>query len=432
MAKIKNLVAREILDSRGLPTIEADVYLDDGSLGRAAVPSGASTGKREACELRDGDAARYHGKGVLKAIGHLSGEIKKYLIGKDAKNQAELDRGLSDLDGTPNKSRLGANAILAASCASARAQASSRAVPFYVHLRDTFGSPYKEFVLPTPMLNVINGGKHADSGLAVQEFMLVPTGFPSFREALRAASEIYHSLKSHLAKAGFSTSVGDEGGFAPRMKTHEEVLNALQNVIRQSPYEGKVHLALDSAASSFYDGGAYQMEGRKLTAREMTDIYASWLDKYDIISLEDPLAEEDWAGWTELSKRLGAGTTVVGDDIFVTNPILLARGIREKAANAVLIKPNQIGTLTETIETVTLARKNGWACVISHRSGETEDPLIADLAVGVGIGAIKTGAPCRTERLVKYNQLLRIEEALGGKSSFSGAAAFHKVATAVS
>ena len=431
MAKIKDLIAREILDSRGFPTVEADVVLDDGSFGRAAVPSGASTGKHEACELRDGDPSRYHGKGVLKAVGHLTEEIKGYLKGKDAKDQEALDRGLARLDGTPNKSRLGANAILAASCAIARAQAASRHVPLYVHLRETFGSPHKDFVIPTPMLNVVNGGKHADSGLAVQEFMLVPTGFPTFREALRAASELYHSLKTHLSRAGFSTSVGDEGGFAPRMKTHEEALNALQSVLRQSPYESKVHLALDSAASSFYDGG-YQIEGRKLAAREMTDTYARWLKSYDIISLEDPLAEEDWAGWTQLTNRLGSGTTIVGDDIFVTNPALLGRGVREKAANAVLIKPNQIGTLAETVETVTLARKNGWACVISHRSGETEDALIADIAVAVGIGAIKTGAPCRSERLVKYNQLLRIEEALGGKSSFSGAASFKKAGAAVS
>ncbi len=430
MARVKALSAREILDSRGLPTVEAEAFLSDGSRGRAAVPSGASTGVHEALERRDGDPRRFGGKGVLKAVAAVDGELSRFLKGRDAEDQAGIDAGMCSLDGTPNKGRLGANAILAASLAVSRAAAASRGLPLYRWLRKAYGLDEKEWLLPAPMFNVVNGGAHADSGLDVQEFMVVPVGSRSFKEALRAGSEIYHVLKKTLAAKSLAVSVGDEGGFAPRIKAHAEVLGILEQTIRKAGYGGKARISLDVAASEFFGKGGgkpdYRFEGRRRSSAEMARIYRSWISRYKLLSIEDPMAEDDWAGWTSLTAAVGSKVRVVGDDLFVTNPDRLDRGIREKAGNSILIKLNQIGSVSETVETVLKARKAGFSSIISHRSGETEDPYIADLAVALNAGAIKTGAPCRSERLAKYNQLLRIESELGRDASYAGGRSFSR------
>ena len=429
MAKIESVSALEILDSRGLPTVAAQVTLADGSTGAASVPSGASTGAHEAVELRDGDKKRYLGKGVLNAVSHVNGELAKAVKGMDAGDPAALDKKMIALDGTPNKGRLGANAILGVSMAAARAHAVSQKLPLYVSLRKCYGLPEDRWLMPTPMLNVINGGKHADSGLDVQEFMLVPTELASFKDALRAGAEIYQVLKKELAALGMTVAVGDEGGFAPKLKTHVEALEVLAKSISDAGYAGgKVRLALDAASSEFYKDGKYVLEGKPRTAAELADVYASWAAKYGFVSLEDPLAEDDWAGWKEITAKLGDRLRIIGDDLFVTNPERLARGIKEKSANAILIKLNQIGTLTETVTAVLDAQKAGFSAVISHRSGETEDAFIADLAVALNAGAIKTGAPCRSERLAKYNRLLQIEAALGAKAEYAGGQSFRAAA----
>lgn len=402
--RIRTLRAREILDSRGTPTVEVEIELEDGSCGRAAVPSGASTGTHEALELRDGDR-RYGGKGVLRAVRNVSEEIAPALMGRDFSSQGELDRLLIELDGTANKSRLGANALLGVSLAYARAAAHSLKKPLFQYIDD-------KALLPTPLVNVLNGGLHADNELDVQEFMLVPVGFASFREALRATVETFQALKKILKSRGLSTNVGDEGGFAPQLRENEEALQFLVEAISTAGYQpGRdLALALDPAASTFYADGRYHIEKKSLSASELIGLYEEWLKKYPIVSIEDGLAEDDWAGWQELTKRLGKRVQLVGDDIFVTNPDLIEKGIREGVANAVLIKLNQIGTLTETLHAVETAHRGGYRTVISHRSGETEDTFIADLAVGTGAGQIKTGSVSRGERTAKYNQLLRLEE----------------------
>ncbi|HAZ09032.1 MAG TPA: phosphopyruvate hydratase [Elusimicrobia bacterium] len=430
MSKIRSVRAQEILDSRGIPTVAAEVALADGCVGWAAVPSGASTGEHEAVELRDGDWARHLGKGVLKAVANVQDEIAKAVKGMDAAAPAKLDKKMLDLDDTPNKGRLGANAILAVSMAAARAQASSAKLPLYAYLRKAYGLPESRWLLPTPMFNVVNGGRHADSGLDVQEFMVVPTETPSFKEAVRAGAEVYQVLKQTLIAMKMTVAVGDEGGFAPKLKTHSEVLDVLAQAIADAGYAGKVRLALDCAASEYFQGGKYVLEGQPLSCAEVGEVYAAWVAKHVVVSIEDPLAEDDWAGWKALTAKLGDRVRIIGDDLFVTNPRRLARGIKEKSANAVLIKLNQIGTLTETVEAVLLAQKSGFSAVISHRSGETEDAFIADLAVALNAGAIKTGAPCRSERLAKYNRLLQIETALGAKAEYAGAAAFRVALTA--
>ncbi len=430
MAKIETVRAQEILDSRGYPTIAASVVLSDGSEGSAGVPSGASTGEHEAVELRDGDKSRYFGKGVLKAAGNANGELAAAVKGLEASDLAGLDAKMIALDGTPNKGRLGANAILAISMATARAAAASAKTPLYAFLRSAYGLKSDKWLLPAPMLNVVNGGKHADSGLDVQEFMIVPTELPTFAEGLRAGAEVYQVLKKKLTALKMTTAVGDEGGFAPRLKTHLEVLEILAASIKEAGYEGKVRLALDCAASEYYKDGKYVLEGKALTSAEIAQVYASWASKHGIVSIEDPLWEDDWSGWKDMTAALGDRLRLIGDDLFVTNPARLARGIQEKSANAILIKLNQIGTLTETVKAVTDAQKAGFSTVISHRSGETEDAFIADLAVALNAGAIKTGAPCRSERLAKYNRLLQIEAALGPKASYAGGAAFSAMAGA--
>ncbi len=424
MAKIASIRALEILDSRGFPTVETEVRLDDGTAASALVPSGASTGEHEAVELRDGDKARFNGKGVLKAVSHVEGPLQKLLKGTDPRDQAALDKALIAADGTANKGKLGANALLSVSMAACRAAALSAKMPLVSHLRKTFGLPEGEWLLPTPMLNVINGGKHADSGLDVQEFMLVPVGCGSFHEALRAGAEIYQALKKILVGMKMTVSVGDEGGFAPQLKDHASALDVLTDSIAKAGYAGKVRLGLDSAASEFYKDGAYRFEGKPRTAAEMTEIYGSWQKKYGIISYEDPLAEDDWDGWKHMTGKLGTEVRIIGDDLFVTNPERLKRGIKEKTANSILIKLNQIGTVSETVEAIRTAHAAGYSTVISHRSGETEDAFIADFAVAMNAGAIKTGAPCRSERLAKYNQLLRLERDLGTKARYAGDACF--------
>ncbi|MGC8728341.1 MAG: phosphopyruvate hydratase [Elusimicrobiales bacterium] len=422
--KIKKIFSREILDSRGFPTVETDVYLSDGSFGRAAVPSGASTGSNEALELRDGDK-RYGGKGVLKAINNVNTTISKALVGIKATEQQKIDKIMIDLDGTQNKSKLGANAILSVSMAVARACALATKMPLYAYIRKTYGLKEKDYLIPTPMLNIINGGKHADSGLSVQEFMIVPVGAQSFKDAIRMASEVYHSLKKILASKGYTVSVGDEGGFAPKIFTHEAVLETIMEAVSKAGYSQKeIKIGIDSAASEFYKDGKYIFEGSAMSSKELSAKYEEWRKYFPIISYEDPLAEYDWEGWQNFTKMMGKKLRIIGDDIFVTNPIIFEKGITEDVANAILIKLNQIGSLTETIEVINMAKKNGYSTVISHRSGETEDNFIADLAVAVNAGAIKTGAPCRSERLSKYNQLIRIEEELGKKSKYSGDIAF--------
>ena len=430
MAKIQSVRALEVLDSRGLPTVAAEVTLSDGAVGGALVPSGASTGVHEAVELRDGDAKRFLGKGVLKAVANVERELAKAVKGLEAGDPSALDAKMIALDGSENKGRLGANAILAVSMAAARAASASARLPLYAFLRKAYGLPEDRWLLPAPMFNVINGGKHADSGLDVQEFMCVPVDAPSFKEALRAGAEIYQTLKKGLAAAEMTVSVGDEGGFAPRLRDHAAALGVLSRAVSDAGYAGKVRLALDAAASEFYRGGKYVLEGKPRAAGELAEVYAGWAAKYGLVSLEDPLAEDDWPGWRALTAKLGDKLLLIGDDLFVTNPKRLERGVREKAANAVLVKLNQIGTLTETVSAVRLAQKSGFSAVISHRSGETEDAFIADLAVALNAGAIKTGAPCRSERLAKYNRLLQIEVALGPKAEYAGGLSFRMPASA--
>lgn len=426
MSTIEAVLAREILDSRGNPTVETEIYLTDGSYGRAAVPSGASTGAFEACELRDGDKSRYLGKGVLKAVENINETIAETVIGLDACQQAELDNLLISLDGTDNKSKLGANAILGVSLAAAVAAAQSSGLPLYSYL----GGPNAR-TLPVPMMNILNGGKHALDSVDLQEFMVMPVGAKSFAEALRMGTEVYHSLKSVLKKAGHSTSIGDEGGFAPSLKANEEAIEVILQAVEQAGLKAgdDVMLAIDAASTELFVDGKYDLakEGRKLTGSEMIDFYADWIKKYPIISIEDGFAEDDWATWNEANKRLGSKVQLVGDDLFVTNTSRLARGIKEKSANSILIKVNQIGTLTETLNAIELAKKHQLTSVISHRSGETEDTFIADLAVATNAGQIKTGAPCRSDRVAKYNQLLRIEEELGSQAQYPGMAAFNNL-----
>jgi enolase len=423
MTRIRSIHAREILDSRGNPTLEAEVTLEGGQVGRAAVPSGASTGSREAVELRDGDTSRFGGKGVHKAVGHVNGEIAQALKDFDAADQSGLDRRLCELDGTPNKGRLGANAILGVSLAAARAVAAARGVALWQHLAQG-----RDVHLPVPQMNVINGGVHSSNNLDMQEFMIVPAGLPSFGEALRAASETFHALKAVLKKRGLSTAVGDEGGFAPDLGSHEEAIETILEAITVAGYQpGKdIFLALDPASSEFFEDGIYNLagEGRRLKPEHLIELYELWVDRYPIISLEDPMAEGDDAGWKLITQRLGRRLQIVGDDNFVTNPAIFRAGIANGIANAILIKLNQIGTLSETLETMRIAEQAGYAQVISHRSGETEDTFIADLAVSGTATQIKTGSLCRSDRVGKYNQLLRIEQALGDAARFRGLAAF--------
>ena len=424
VGQIKDVIAREVLDSRGNPTIEVDVVLAEGVIGRAAVPSGASTGSREALELRDGDAKRYLGKGVLKAIDHVERTIAPAIIGFEAVNQVFLDETMKALDGTPNKAKLGANATLAVSMASARAAAELLGMPLYRYLG---GANTK--LLPVPLLNVLNGGAHADNNVDVQEFMLAPVGFDTFNRALRAGVECYHALKSVLKAKKLSTAVGDEGGFAPNLTSNEQALEVLVEAIKKAGYKpGKdVVLALDVAASEFYEKGSYILDAEakpKKSGDELIAIYERWCKSYPIVSIEDGMAEGDWAGWKKLSEKLGDKVQLVGDDIFVTYTAILAKAIAKKIGNSVLIKVNQIGTLTETFDCVQMAHRAGYSCIASHRSGETEDTLIADLAVALNLGQIKTGAPARGERTAKYNQLLRIEEELGEDARFAGWDAF--------
>jgi len=424
MSRIKRIIPREILDSRGLPTVEVDVHLRDGSLGRAAVPSGASTGKHEALELRDGDLKRYFGKGVRTAVANIRRHIAPRLTGMEAAPQRVLDQVMLQLDGTANKSRLGANAILAVSLAACRAQAASQKQPLYQAIRNSCRIVERGNTLPTPLFNVLNGGRHADNGLSIQEFMVVPHGAKSFREALQWGAEIYSALKKLLKKKRLSTAVGDEGGFAPKLKSNEDALRLLMAATRICGHQRKVALAIDAAASEFFARGRYRLDRRAVPSTQVITAYERWSRKYPILSMEDGLDEDDWAGWKELTRRLGRKMRIVGDDIFVTNPVRLKRGVQEAVANSILIKLNQIGTLTETVDTIYAAKAAGYGTIISHRSGETEDTFIADLAVAVNAGAIKTGAPCRSERLAKYNQLLRIEEQLGAGGSYAGRKAF--------
>jgi len=413
---ISKVRAREILDSRGNPTIEVDALLSDGTLGRAAVPSGASTGEHEALELRDGDKRRYSGKGVLKAVANVNSVIGPKVKGMDPFKQKELDRFMIALDGTPTKSKLGANAILGVSLSAARAAANSKGLPLYRYLGGA-----KATTLPVPLMNIVNGGLHADNNLDLQEFMIAPIGAENFHEALRMGAETFHNLKSILKKRGDSTAVGDEGGFAPNLKANEEALEVIVEAITSAGYKpGKdISIALDPASSSFYKDGRYvfKAEGTR-SADDMIKMYAGWINRYPIVSIEDGLAENDWAGWKAMTEELGAKIQLVGDDLFVTNVKFLKKGIEEGCANSILIKVNQIGSLTETLDTISLALKNGYTAVISHRSGETEDTTIADLAVATNVGQIKTGSLCRSERIAKYNQLLRIEEELGKRAVY--------------
>ncbi len=416
MARIKKITAREILDSRGYPTVAADVLLDDGNIGTAAVPSGASTGSHEALELRDG-GERYHGKGVLKAVANVE-SLNRELAGLSVEDPRLIDEQMLAVDGTENKSHLGANATLAVSMAVLRAGSHSTRLPLYKHIRQVYHLPTDTYVLPAPMLNIINGGKHADSGLDVQEFMIVPTAPATFKEALRQASETYHSLRALLKEQGMVIAVGDEGGFAPKITKHEDVLKIILQAAKQAGHKD-ISLAMDAAASEFYANGNYRFEGKLLSADEISAVYASWCQKYPVISIEDPLHEDDWAGWQKITATLGNKIRLVGDDLFVTNPKRLQLGIEKHAANAILIKVNQIGTVSETIDVMNLAKEHGYACIVSHRSGETEDTFIADLAVATNAGAIKTGAPARTERTAKYNRLLQIEAELGNKAVYA-------------
>ena len=434
--KISKIHGREILDSRGNPTVEVDVLLENGAFGRAAVPSGASTGEREALELRDGDKGRYLGKGVLKAVSHINGEIAAAIGGRDH-DQRSLDTQMIALDGTPTKSRLGANALLGVSMAFARASAAASGTPLYSHLASLNGRwADGARTLPVPMMNILNGGAHADSSVDVQEFMVMPTGVGSFADALRAGAETFHALRSILKGRGLSTGVGDEGGFAPSLKANREAIDLVLEAINKTGLKAgtDVFIALDVAASELWKDGTYVFKKSgepSRTPAQMVEMYEDWVRQYPIVSIEDGLGEGDWEGWAHLTKALGDQVQIVGDDLFVTNPERLARGIREKAANAILVKPNQIGTLTETLEAIALAHRNGMNAVISHRSGETGDTFIADLAVATNAGQIKTGSASRSDRTAKYNQLLRIEEALGTSGTFAGKKAVRKLRQAV-
>ena len=428
MSDIIDVYGRQVLDSRGNPTVEVEVLLDDGSAGRAIVPSGASTGAFEAVELRDGDKTKYLGKGVLQAVDHVNNECYENLLGMDATDQRAIDQALIEADGTPNKGRFGANAILGCSLAAARAAAVSTGLPIYSYL----GGP-NAHTLPTPMMNIMNGGVHADNTVDFQEFMIMPVGAPTFAEALRWCCEVYHTLKGVLKSSGYSTGVGDEGGFAPNLKTNEEPLQLIMEAIEAAGYKPGTDfmLAMDPATTELYDAetGTYNLEGegRVLTSDEMVEYWAALVEKYPIISIEDGLAEDDWDGWVKLTQRIGDKVQLVGDDLFVTNAARLKKGIELGAANAILIKVNQIGSLTETFEAMQMAQRAGYTCVVSHRSGESEDTTIADLAVATNAGQIKTGAPCRSDRIAKYNQLLRIEDMLGDAAEYAGMNAFYNV-----
>lgn len=437
--KIRKVVGREILDSRGNPTVEVDVELEGDATGRAAVPSGASTGQREARELRDGDPSRYLGRGVRSAVDHVNGEIARQVVGKDL-DQRALDDLLSTLDGTPNKGRLGANAILGVSMAAARAAAAAARLPLYAHLREgaapTGGGRLDEFVLPVPMMNILNGGAHADTNVDFQEFMVIPVGMRTFGDALRAGAEIFHALRSILKRRGLATGVGDEGGFAPNLASNREAIEIVLEAIEHAGLAAgqTVYLALDVAASELWDDatGRYVFEksgDAHRTSDDMVALYADWVRQYPILSIEDGLAEGDWTGWQVLTRELAQRVQLVGDDVFVTNPEILRRGIADGVGNALLVKLNQIGTVTETLDAIAMARDAGYATVISHRSGETEDTTIADLAVATNAGQIKTGSASRTDRVAKYNQLLRIEEAVGGRGRYAGASAFARLLT---
>ncbi|MCE3004540.1 MAG: phosphopyruvate hydratase [Xanthomonadaceae bacterium] len=423
MTTITRIHAREILDSRGNPTLEAEVFLSSGHMGRAAVPSGASTGSREAVELRDGDKTRYLGKGVRKAVANVNGAIAEALKGFDAADQRGLDQRLIALDGSPNKGRLGANALLGVSLAAAHAVAASRGLPLWCHLGGE-----RAPVLPVPMMNIVNGGAHADNNVDIQEFMVLPVGVPDFAEALRAGAEIFHALKSVLKGRGLATAVGDEGGFAPDLKSNGEAIETILEAIGKAGYRAgeDVWLGLDCASTEYFKDGRYHLtgEGRKFTPEQMADFLADWCAQYPIVTIEDGMSEDDWGGWKVLTERLAGKVQLVGDDLFVTNPATLQQGIDQKIANAILIKVNQIGTLSETLDAIALADRHRYAAVVSHRSGETEDTTIADLAVATTATQIKTGSLCRTDRVAKYNQLLRIEEAAGKAASYAGRAAF--------
>jgi enolase len=426
MSTIIDIIAREILDSRGNPTVEADVLLESGVMGRAAVPSGASTGEKEALELRDGDKSRYLGKGVLKAVANINSDIADAIIGLDASDQGFIDQTLIELDGTDNKGKLGANAMLAVSLAVARAAATDAGLPLYRYLGGA-----GPMALPVPMMNVINGGEHANNTLDIQEFMIIPVGAKTFREALRCGAEIFHALKKLCDSKGYATTVGDEGGFAPNLASHEEALQLIMDAISAAGYVAgeEVVLALDCAASEFYRDGKYHLtaEGLALNSQEFVNYLANFVDKYPIISIEDGMSEHDWAGWKALTERLGKQIQLVGDDVFVTNPAILEKGIEQGIANALLVKVNQIGTLTETLRAVEMAKRAGYASVMSHRSGETEDSTIADLAVATNCMQIKTGSLSRSDRMAKYNQLLRIEEELGATAYYPGKKAFYQI-----
>lgn len=426
MANITKIVGREVLDSRGNPTVEADVYLESGAWGRACAPSGASTGSREALELRDGDKSRYLGKGVTKAVAAVNNQIKEALLGQDALAQADLDKVMIDLDGTENKENLGANAILAVSLAAAKAAAMEKKVPLYQHIAELNGTP-GQYNMPVPMMNIINGGEHADNNVDIQEFMVQPVGASSFKEALRMGAEIFHNLKKVLNAKGLNTAVGDEGGFAPNLASNEEALTVIIEAVEKAGYkmDEDITLALDCAASEFYKEGTYDLsgEGKAFTPSQFTDYLADLSVKYPIISIEDGMDESDWDGWAELTQKIGDKVQLVGDDLFVTNTKILSRGIENGVGNSILIKFNQIGSLTETLEAIRMAKDAGFTAVISHRSGETEDATIADLAVGTAAGQIKTGSLCRSDRVAKYNQLLRIEEELGEGAVYAGRSA---------
>ena len=426
MTKIKDIQAWEILDSRGNPTVQVDVTLDDDSVGSAAVPSGASTGTLEALELRDGDPGRYLGKGVLRAVANVNDEIRKLLSGKAAEDQVSIDRAMIESDGTENKARLGANAILGVSLAAARAAAVSRGIPLYEHVSDLFGRR-GDYLMPVPQMNIVNGGAHADNGIDFQEFMILPTGADTFADALRMGTEVFHQLKSVLHEKGLSTAVGDEGGFAPELESNESAVAVVMEAIERAGYAPgeDIYLGLDVASTEFCTDGKYRLEveGLELNTSEFSDYVADWVEKYPIVTVEDAMSEDDWDGWVDLTRRIGGRVQLTGDDLFVTNTEILRRGIEKQAANSILIKLNQIGTLTETLAAIRMAHEAGYRATISHRSGETEDTTIADLAVATSAGQIKTGSLCRSERVAKYNRLLRIESELGDGAGYPGISA---------
>ncbi len=426
MANIKQIIGREVMDSRGNPTVEAEVILDNGISAWACAPSGASTGSREALELRDGDKSRYLGKGVRKAVSHIDGEIRTALLGKSVFEQEAIDNTMIKLDGTENKARLGANAILAVSLAVAKAAAQAKGVGLYQYLNKS-----GEFIMPVPMMNIINGGAHADNNVDVQEFMILPVGAPSFSEALRYGAEVFHALKAVLKARKLNTAVGDEGGFAPDLKSNEEAITCIISAIEKAGFKlgSDIYLGLDVASSEFYKEGYYHLEGegKSFSSAEFADFLAGWCDAYPFISIEDGMAENDWGGWKQLTDKLGKRCQLVGDDLFVTNTKILQEGIDKGIANSILIKVNQIGSLTETLAAINMAHKAGYTAISSHRSGETEDSTIADLAVATGCGQIKTGSLCRSDRIAKYNQLLRIEQALGSKAKYAGRSAFPRL-----